>query len=64
MKITVKKIIGWVTLNGKSKADIVKEYDAHILVIGRRLSQYENRSELELENIQLKKKIQIFWNRQ
>jgi transposase len=51
--------------NGKSKSDITKEYDIHISVIGRWISQYdnsgsfkekENISELELENIQLKKR--------
>ena len=59
---TFKKQIVQLYQNGKSKADIAKEYDVHISVIGRWLSQYdnsgsfkENRSELELENIQLKK---------
>ena len=62
---TFKKQIIQLYQNGKSKADIAKEYDVHISVIGRWLSQYdnsgsfkekENRSELELENIQLKKR--------
>ena len=62
---TFKKQIVQLYQNGKSKSDIAKEYDVHISVIGRWLSQYdnsgsfkekENRSELELENIQLKKR--------
>lgn len=63
---TFKKQIVQLYQNGKSKSDIAKEYDVHISVIGRWLSQHnnsgsfkekENRSELELENIQLKKEI-------
>ena len=63
--LVFKKQIVQLYQNGKSKADIAKEYDVHISVIGRWLSQYdnsgsfkekENRSELELENIQLKKR--------
>ena len=62
---TFKKQIVQLYQNGKSKADIAKEYDIHVSVIGRWLSQYdnsgyfkekENRSELELENIQPKKR--------
>ena len=60
---TFKKQIVQLYQNGKSKSDIAKEYDIHVSVIGRWLSQYdnsgsfkekENRSELELENIKLK----------
>ena len=62
---TFKKHIVQLYQNGKSKSDIAKEYDIHVSVIGRWLNQYdnsgsfkekENRSELELENIQLKKR--------
>ena len=60
---TFKKQIVRLYQNGKSKSDIAKEYDIHVLVIGSWLSQpdnsgsfKENRSELELENIQLKKR--------
>ena len=62
---TFKKQIVQLYQNGKSKADIAKEYDVHISVIGRWLSQYdnsgsfkekENRTKLELENIQPKKR--------
>ena len=62
---TFKKQIVQLYQNGESESDIAKEYDIHVSVIGRWLSQYdnsgsfkekENRSELELENIQLKKR--------
>ena len=53
---TFKKQIVQLYQNGKSESDIGKEYDIHVSVIGRWLSQYdnsgsfkekENRSELE-----------------
>ena len=62
---TFKKQIVQLYQNGKSESDIAKEYDIQVSVIGRWLSQCdnngafkekENRSELELENIQLKKR--------
>ena len=60
---TFKKQIVQLYQNGKSKADIAKEYDIHVSVIGRWLSQYDNSGSFkekenrnELENIQLKKR--------
>ena len=53
---TFKKQIVQLYQNGESESDIAKEYDIHVSVIGRWLSQYdnsgsfkekENRSELE-----------------
>ena len=41
---TFKKQIVQLYQNGKSKSDIAKEYDVHISVIGRWLSQYDNSS--------------------
>ena len=60
-----KKQIVQLFQNGKTKTDIANEYDIHISIITRWINQYnnsasfkekDNRTDLELEIIQLKKR--------
>lgn len=62
---TFKKQIVQLYQNGKIKTNIAKEYDIHISIITRWINQYnntasfkekDNRTDLELEIIQLKKR--------
>ena len=54
---TFKKQIVQLYQNGKSKSDIAKEYDIHVSVIGRWLSQYDNSRSLKKKKTEMNLKI-------